>query len=137
METFSACTDSGLEGSAAVDSDQLRGILMSLGGCLGFIGTVSTYFPFSVLGVVSFGLVVAFGALVFQKRREARLLAGATLWFAPLGGIACVLLIWFTPLGSSASTLWRVQGSVGLFGMCLALAGAIGGHRVDPNGRGT
>src|SRR5713226_5224167 len=71
METFGACTDSGFEGSRALNSDQLRGILMSLGGCLGFAGTVSTYFPFSVLGVVSFGLVVAFGALVFQKRRDA------------------------------------------------------------------
>jgi hypothetical protein len=102
---------------------------MSLGGCLGFAGTVSTYFPFSVLGVISFGLVMGFGGLVYQKRVEARLLAAATLWFAPLGGVACVLLIWFTPSGSSASELWRVQGSVGLFGMGLALAGAIGGHR--------
>ena len=129
METFGACTDSGLEGSPAVDSDQLRGILMSLGGCLGFVGTVSTYFPFSVLGVVSFGLVVAFGALVYQKRREARLLAAATLWFAPLGGVACVVLLWFTPSAPVPNGLWRIQGAVGLFGMGLALAGAIGGSR--------
>jgi len=102
---------------------------MSLGGCLGFAETVSTYFPFSVLGVVSFGLVVAFGALVFQKRREARLLAAATLWFAPLGGVACVVLLWFTPSGAVTNGLWHIQGAVGLFGMGLALAGAIGGSR--------
>src|ERR1700704_3514417 len=119
MESFGACTDSGFEGSRALNSDQLRGILMSLGGCLGFAGTVSTYFPFSVLGVISFGLVMGFGGLVYQKRVEARLLAAATLWFAPLGGVACVLLIWFTPSGSSASELWRVQGFIGLFGMGL------------------
>jgi hypothetical protein len=127
-ETFGACTDSDREGFGAVESERLRGILISTGGCLGFVGTVSTYFPFSVLGVISFGLVAVFGALVYQKRLEARLLAAATLWFAPLGGGACILLIWFTPSGSSASDLWRVQGSVGLFGMCLALAGAIGRH---------
>jgi len=119
----------GREGFGAVEFHRLRGILMSTGGCLGFAGTVSTYFPFSVLGVVSFGLVAVFGALVYQKRLEARLFVAATLWFAPLGGVACVLLIWFTPSGSSAYDLWRVQGSVGLFGMCLALAGAIGKRR--------
>jgi hypothetical protein len=112
-----------------VDSDRLRGILISTGGCFGLAGTVSTYFPFSVLGVVSFGLVAVFGGLVYYERPEARLVAAATLWFAPLGGIACVLLIWFTPAGSPGHDLWRVQGSVGLFGMCLAIAGAIGRHR--------
>jgi hypothetical protein len=128
MESFGACTDSGFEGSRALNSDQLRGILMSLGGCLGFAGTVSTYFPFSVLGVVSFGLVVAFGALVYRNRQEARLLTAATLWFAPLGGVACIVLVGFTPAGAPSQDLWRVQGSVGLFGMCLALVGAIGWH---------
>jgi hypothetical protein len=127
--TFAACTGSAREEFGDVDSHRVRGILMSTGGCLGFAGTVSTYFPFSVLGVISFGLVAVFGGLVFQRRNEARLLAAATLWFAALGGIACVLLIWFTPSGSPASDLWRVQGSVGLFGMCLALAGAIGKRR--------
>lgn len=112
-----------------MDSDRLRGILMSTGGCLGLAGTVSTYFPFSVLGVVSFGLVAVFGGLVYLKRPEARLVAAATLWFAPLGGVACVVLLAWPPAGSPAPDLWRVQGSVGLFGMCLALAGVIGRFR--------
>lgn len=102
---------------------------MFTGGCLGFAGTVSTYFPFSVLGVVSFGLVVVFGGLVYRKRSEARLLAAATLWFAPLGGVACVVLVWFTPSGPVPNGLWRIQGAVGLLGMCLAMAGAIAGSR--------
>lgn len=127
--TFVACTASGRETFGGTDADRLRGILIFTGGCLGFAGTVSTYFPFSVLGVVSFGLVAAFGGLIYVKRPEARLLTAATLWFAPLGGVACIILVGFTPPGAPSPDLWRVQGSVGLFGMCLALAGAIGWHR--------
>jgi hypothetical protein len=127
--TFVACTGSGRETFSGTGADRLRGIFISTGGCLGFAGTVSTYFPFSVLGVISFGLVAVFGGLVSVKRPEARLLTAATLWFAPLGGVACIFLIGFAPPGAPSQDLWRVQGSVGLFGMFLALAGAIGWRR--------
>jgi hypothetical protein len=126
--TFGACTGSGRETFGGTNAERLRGILIFVGGCLGFAGTVSTYFPFSVLGVISFGLVAVFGGLVYLKRPEARLLTAATLWFAPLGGVACIFLVGFAPPGASHD-LWRVQGSIGLFGMGLALAGAIGWHR--------
>ena len=110
-----------------MEANSLRGILIFIGGCLGLAGTVSTWFPFSVLGVVSFGLVAAFGGLVYQNRQEARLVAAATLWFAPLGGVACVFLL------GVPYDLWRVQGFIGLLGVCLALAGAIGRVRALSN----
>lgn len=108
-----------------MDTDRLAGILLSIGGTLGLAGTVSTFFPFSVLGVISFGLVLVFGVLVYWKRREARLVAAATLWFAPLGGVACVVILSINYFGCCHNELWGVQGSVGLFGMNLALAGAV------------
>ncbi|MGI0148418.1 MAG: hypothetical protein ACREDF_02640 [Thermoplasmata archaeon] len=112
-----------------MDSDRFAGSLMTAGGILGLVGTVSTFFPFSVLGVVSFGLVLVFGVLVFRNRPEARLVAAATLWFAPLGGAACVIVLWFNRGGWFHSDLWDVQGSIGLFGMGLALLGAISKRR--------
>jgi len=101
---------------------------MCTGGLLGLAGTVSTLFPFSVLGVISFGLVLLFGALVYRNRPEARLVAAATLWFAPLGGVACVTLLWFNHTEWGHYDLWDVQGSVGLFGMSFALVGAVIKH---------
>lgn len=108
-----------------MDADRLAGILLSVGGTLGLAGTLSTFFPFSVLGVISFGLVLVFGVLVCRKRPEARLAAAATLWFAPLGGAACAIVLWFNHHGWGHYDLWDVQGSVGLFGMSFALAGAV------------
>jgi hypothetical protein len=108
-----------------LDADRDAGILLIVGGVLGLAGTVSTFFPFSVLGVISFGLVLVFGALVYRKRPEARLVAVATLWFAPLGGAACVVLLWFNRFGWGHNDIWDVQGSVGLIGTSLALAGAV------------
>ena len=111
-----------------MDPDRIAGVLMCTGGLLGLAGTVSTLFPFSVLGVISFGLVLLFGALVYRKRPEARLVAAAALWFAPLGGVACVTLLWLNHTGWGPYDLWDAQGSVGLFGMSLALAGAVMKH---------
>jgi len=108
-----------------LDADRTAGVLLIVGGVLGLAGTVSTFFPFSVLGVISFGLVLVFGFLVYRKRSESRLVAAATLWFAPLGGAACVVVLWFNRFGWGYNDLWDVQGSVGLFGMSFALAGAI------------
>src|SRR2546427_7788427 len=71
-----------------MDRDRVGGMLMLAGGLLGLAGTVMTVFPFSVLGVISFGLILPFGGFVYRKRPEARLLAVATLWFALLGGVA-------------------------------------------------
>lgn len=108
-----------------MDADRIAGVLLSVGGTLGLAGTLSTFFPFSVLGVISFGLVLVFGALVYRMRPEARLVAAATLWFAPLGGAACVVILLFNHTGCCHNELWDVQGSVGLIGMSLALAGAV------------
>jgi hypothetical protein len=107
-----------------LDADRIAGVLLIVGGMLGLAGTVSTFFPFSVLGVVSFGLVLAFGGLVYWQRPEARLVTIATLWFAPLGGAACVIILTINYFGCCYNGLWAVQGSLGLFGMSLALAGA-------------
>ena len=112
-----------------MDADQLAGTLIGTGGILGLAGTISTFFPFSVLGVLSFGLVLVFGVLIYRKRPEARLVAAATLWFAPLGGVACATVLWFNRSGWFHVALWDVQGSVGLFGMGLALVGAVIEHR--------
>ncbi len=97
---------------------------MSTGGTLGLAGTVSTFFPFSVLGVISFGLVLVFGVLVYRRRTEGRLVAAATLWFAPLGGAACVVILWFNRFGWGHNDVWDIQGAIGLIGMCIALSGA-------------
>jgi len=112
-----------------LDEDRFAGTLICTGGVLGLAGTVSTVFPFSVLGVISFGLVLVFGALVYRKRPEAHLVAAATLWFAPLGGVACATILWFNHSGWFYVALWDVQGSLGLLGMGLALAGAVIEHR--------
>jgi hypothetical protein len=104
----------------------MTGTLMSAGGVLGLAGTIGTVFPFSVLGVISFGLVLSFGAFVYRKRPEARLLAAATLWFAPLGGVAAVIIILFAR--GLASDVLLFQGSLGLVGMGCALTGAIVKH---------
>ena len=112
-----------------MDADQLAGTLIGTGGMLGLAGTISTFFPFSVLGVLSFGLVLVFGVLIYRKRPEARLVAAATLWFPPLGGVACATVLWFNRSGWFHVALWDVQGSVGLFGMGLALVGAVIEHR--------
>jgi hypothetical protein len=82
-----------------MDPDRLAGTLMATGGLLGLAGTISTFFPFSVLGVLSFAFVLTFAVLVYRKRPEARLVAAATLWFAPLGGVACVIVLWFNRSG--------------------------------------
>lgn len=112
-----------------MDSDRFAGTLIGTGGLLGLAGTVSTFFPFSVLGVISFGLVLVFGVLVYRKRPEAHLVAAATLWFASLGGAACAIVLWFNRSGWFHVALWDVQGSVGLVGMGLALMGAVIEHR--------
>ena len=108
-----------------MDSDRLAGSLILSGGLLGLAGSISTFFPFSVMGVVSSGLVLVFGALVFRKRPEGRLVAAATLWFASLGGVASVVLLWINRVGWGHTDLWDVQGSIGLVGMGVALAGAV------------
>jgi len=40
-----------------VDDDRLAGTMMCSGSLLGLTGTISTVFPFSFLGLISFGLV--------------------------------------------------------------------------------
>jgi hypothetical protein len=95
------------------------------GGVLGLAGTISTVFPFSVLGVLSFGLVIVFGVLVLRKRPEARIALPVVLWFGGLGGIACVTILWFNHSGWIHSDIWDVQATVGLLGTGLALAGAV------------
>ncbi len=96
---------------------------MCTGGVLGLAGTVSTVFPFSFLGVISFGLVVAFGTFVYRKRPEARLLSVATLWFAPLGGAASYVILSFAQTYHVGA--WVVQGTAGLAGFGLAFTGAV------------
>jgi len=112
-----------------MDRDRVGGTLMLAGGLLGLAGTVMTIFPFSVLGVISFGLILPFGGLVYRKRPEARLLAVATLWFAPLGGIASVIVFEagrsFSSGPASPSPPWVIQGAIGLVGSGLGLAGAL------------
>jgi hypothetical protein len=108
-----------------LDADRTAGVLLIVGGMLGLAGTVSTFFPFSVLGVISFGLVLVFGILVYWKRSESRLVAAATLWFAPLGGGACVVILWFNRFGMGHNDVWDIQGSVGLIGAGIALGGAV------------
>jgi len=104
-------------------------MLMLAGGLLGLAGTVMTVFPFSVLGVISFGLILPFGGFVYRKRPEARLLAVATLWFAPLGGIASWFVFSFGLAFSFGPTnpfaVWVIQGVVGMAGSGLGFAGAI------------
>jgi hypothetical protein len=111
-------------------SDEIAGELMTVGGLLGFLGTVSTVFPFSVMGVLSFGLVTAFGILVIRNRPEARIVAAATLWFAPLGGLSCAITLWFNHTGWLHSDLWDAQSFVGLLGTSVALTGAVLMRRV-------
>jgi hypothetical protein len=113
-----------------MDPDQLAGTLMAAGGILGLAGTISTFFPFSVLGVLSFAFVLAFAVLVYRKRPEARLVASATLWFAPLGGAACAIVLWFNRNGWFYFALWDLQAAIGLVGMGIALAGALVGRGI-------
>jgi hypothetical protein len=113
-----------------MDPDRLAGTLMATGGLLGLAGTISTFFPFSVLGVLSFAFVLTFAVLVYRKRPEARLVAAATLWFAPLGGVACVIVLWFNRSGWFYVALWDLQAYVGLVGMGIALAGALVGRGI-------
>jgi len=110
-----------------VDVDRGAGTFMCAGGIIGLAGTISTVFPFSVLGVISFGLVLAFGGFVSRKRAQARLLASATLWFALLGGAASATILWFAQVYQS--NVWLAQGSVGLVGAAIALTGAVIKHR--------
>lgn len=78
--------------------------------------------PFSFLGLISFGLVLAFGGFVYRKRPEARLLAAASLWFSPLGGVASFVIFSFAQ--TYRLEILVVQGAVGLVGAGLAFAGA-------------
>lgn len=105
-----------------MDDDRLAGTLMCTGGLLGLAGTVSTVFPFSFLGLVCFGLVLPFGGFVYRKRPEARLLAAASLWFAPLGGVASFVV--FSYAQTYPSGILVLQGALGLVGSGLAFTGA-------------
>src|SRR5438132_5319973 len=101
-----------------MDRDRVGGMLMLAGGLLGLAGTVMTVFPFSVLGVISFGLILPSGGFVYRKRPEARFLAVATLWFAPLGAIASWFVFSFGVAFSIATTnpsaVWLIQRVVSI-----------------------
>src|SRR5213594_800595 len=75
------------------------------------------------------GLLLHFGGFVYRKRPEARLLAVATLWFAPLGGVASWFVFSFGLAFSFGPTnpfaVWVIQGVVGMAGSGLGFAGAI------------
>src|SRR3989442_3262725 len=72
-----------------MDPDQLAGILIVMGAVVGLVSTTITLWTiFSVMGWFAFALVLVFGVYVFRQRSEARLLAIATLWVAPLEAVS-------------------------------------------------
>lgn len=88
-----------------VDRDRFAAILMCAGGALGFMGAPLAFFgPFMLLKLFCFSLILVFGVLLFQKRRESRMLASAGVYFALLaGGVDLVFFnypIWILSLAA-------------------------------------
>ncbi len=105
-----------------VDPDRLAGILIMTGAAIGLVSTTATLWTvFSVMGWLAFLLVLVFGVYVFRKRPEARLLAAATLWFAPLEAVSSAWVIWLA--GYISLEGGRVWASVALVGTALTLVG--------------
>ncbi len=103
-------------------SDRLAGILMCAGAATALIGTgLIGLFFFSLLTIVSFGLVFLFGLYVARKRPEGRILAVATLWFATVGGLP---FLWIVGLSTLFGSLAVSVGYVGLLGTTIVIAGA-------------
>ncbi len=105
-----------------MDPGRLAGILIVTGAAVGLLSTTVTLWTvFSVMGWLAFALVLVFGVYVFRKRPEARLLALATLWFAPLEAVSSALIIWLASYISLEGG--RVWGSVALVGTALTIVG--------------
>ncbi len=109
-----------------VNPDRLAGILIMTGAAVGLVSTTVTLWTvFSVMGWLAFLLVLVFGVYVFRKRPEARLLAAATLWFAPLEAVSSALIIWLAGYMSLGGG--RVWASAALVGTALTLVGGFVG----------
>ncbi len=105
-----------------MDPDRLAGILIMTGAVIGLVSTTVTLWTvFSVMGWLAFVLVLVFGVYVFRKRPEARLLAAATLWFAPLEAVSSAEIIWLAGYISLEGV--RVWASAALIGTALTLVG--------------
>lgn len=105
-----------------MDPDQLAGILIVMGAVVGLVSTTITLWTiFSVMGWFAFALVLVFGVYVFRQRSEARLLAIATLWFAPLEAVSSAWILTFARfVRSDGAVAWAF---VALFGTVLTVVG--------------
>ncbi len=114
-----------------MDPDRLAGILIVTGAAVGLLSTTLTLWTvFSVMGWLAFALVLVFGVYVFRKRAEARLLAVATLWFAPLEAVSSAWIIWLA--GYISLEGGRVWASFALVGTALTLVGGFVGLQRGP-----
>lgn len=108
------------------DRIRLGPLLICVGGGLVFLGSRVVFFGlFALLKLFAATLLLGFGALLFQERRESRLLAGAVIYFALVaGGVDLFFdlgrLVWF---GLSGDVAWLYR--VTALGMATAVAGGI------------
>jgi hypothetical protein len=112
-----------------IDRNRLVAFLVCAGAAVGLVGSAPTGFTFLValFSGFCFTLAFRFGVALFQKRRESRALAAASLYFALLGGGADIL---FPPLGlvlHGSGAAWLI--AIGPIGMVIAGTGAVIGLR--------
>jgi hypothetical protein len=116
-----------------VDSDRYAGILMCTGAIVGLAGSIAVFYaPPFLLGPISFALVLPFAAYGFRKRKESRLLAGAVLWFALLGGAASLSLHFVRGGYMAVPSDYYWKAAIAAFGTALAVAGAAIKLRREP-----
>jgi len=105
------------------DPDRLAGALICAGAVVGLIGSVATMSVF--LGVPSFALVLMLGAYAFRKRKEARLLAAAVVWFAALGALGGFPPFFFFRFYGLLPAGYYWLAAIPVLGTALAIAGAV------------
>jgi len=73
-------------GGTLIDRGLLSAVLVCAGAALGIAGSRPVFFfPFSLLSLTGFTLVMLFGVRLFRRGAENRVISAATLYFAVVG----------------------------------------------------
>ena len=115
--------DLELSAATLTDRNWIGALLLCVGGALGLAGSQgSWFFPFGILGVTSFSLILLFGVRLFRKGPERRLFSSLTIYFAFVGVVDMVFLVPWLFLFASAA-VWPFYFR--FLGAAVAVSGAI------------